>query len=1102
MDTIILSVFKTLLQKSRESETNQLILSTLKEITAWGGGGRRHHYSEHNENRKKETEQLLADPVKYWTSKIKNDEDVTDDEVDDAEDEGTDDEDVEEKETKRQIAPENMQEGLKKVATTHRSPIQREDAIKRLPDDFLIEQVKNPKQHTRVRLLAIEILIKAKSKSIDTFAQDDSLPTELKEAAIEGTQDKKILLKAAQDGYVKALYKLDLKDILKFPKETVEDAFKGGSWNRNINWKDKLKEATPAQRKEFATMYADEFSDNNFFEALAPYIKEIKDNKDLLLKVFTKMPHYNDYYHAIRADILFKLKDDKEFLKRFIFDSEKTDRDELTLLALALYGGKNKEFYTKLAQTKEFKDFEHTEQDFIMLQIDDQEVLKKIISNKDSGYVYFNEKVLEKIKDQKFLKALFVKQGKQYILEVVDDDDFKKKLYEEKNDYGYLRYIKDEEYLKKIYNKSIIDTKDRELKEKTADIRKAAMTNIKDIDFLQKVAKKDSSYEVRLAAIKNIDDPAILEALVLRESSKTAKMNMLNAIDNQDVLMAFRRKEKDTEIQGKIDSRLSKESILTLIQEGIRVNPYAVGKIKRETLKPIIIKSSGLVDEYRHLFLKDEKFLLEILKKYPDKAPDVVNHIKDQKTLLKLFKEGFAKDIGYEGIKNLTDPKLLRTYLIENGTQNVLDVFEKLNPSQDELLDIIKNTNSGKVKSEGTKLLLTDPDVLKKVLLKAPCNMDMFRNSWSQIKDDKDFLAKFVMIQTDLEIIEKVLPKISDNEDVMKELLGVALKNKSSYGWAGDKYIDELIKNTNDKEYIAKLILEQEDHHIIVQMAAKISDKIDVIEALIVKIFRGADDGDSYETNTFDKLFPYVKHDTKFLEKFVATQADPHIIDKIVPEVSDNKKLLRELLKNVGPLKGWKADELFAKLVNIIDDVNYVKSILFSLNEKRFKNVVDETLTRSPKEIENILLHTDSSDFQKIEYLVNTLKPDYAGDMQLFKKTNNNTVKQAIVIWIKPDLFTKDMVDEFIAGLQQTERPYEIHPDLKAKAYEWGTDSQQDALKGFVDESLWNQRHREAMDRPYTNPDRRGGVKHKPIEHDVEKNPNYQMFRLLVSLAR
>ena len=239
MNTIILSVFKTLLQKSRESETNQLILSTLKEITAWGGGGRRHHYSEHNENRKQENEQLLADPVKYWTSQIKEDVDEDDvDETDETETEEDDNDEVKEKETKRQIAPENMQEGLKKVATTHRSPIQREDAIKRLPDDFLIEQVKIPKQHTRVRLLAVKLLSRSKSKSIDTFAQDDSLPEELKEAAIEGTQDKKILIKAVQEGYINALRKLDLKDILEFPKETVENAFKGSSWwGRGINWK-------------------------------------------------------------------------------------------------------------------------------------------------------------------------------------------------------------------------------------------------------------------------------------------------------------------------------------------------------------------------------------------------------------------------------------------------------------------------------------------------------------------------------------------------------------------------------------------------------------------------------------------------------------------------------------------------------------------------------------------------------------------------------------------------------------------------------------------------------------------------------------------------
>jgi hypothetical protein len=307
--------------------------------------------------------------------------------------------------------------------------------------------------------------------------------------------------------------------------------------------------------------------------------------------------------------------------------------------------------------------------------------------------------------------------------------------------------------------------------------------------------------------------------------------------------------------------------------------------------------------------------------------------------------------------------------------------------------------------------------------------------------------------------------------------------------------------NTHDKEYLSKLIMEQTDTNIIQHMADKISDKPDVIEALIVKLFRGGDSRSDYR-NTFDDLFEYIKHDKKFLEKFVATQTDPHIIGKILPEVSDNKKLLKQLLKNIAPSNDWKADEVFADLVKLIEDVDYVKSILFSLNKQRFKKVVDETLTEAPKEIESILLHTDSSDFQKIEYLVNTLKPDYAGDMQLFKKTNNNTVKQAITIWIKPDLFTKDMVDEFIAGLQQTERPYEVHPDLKAKAYEWGTDSQQDALKGFVDESLWNQRHREAMDRPYTTPDRRGGVKHKAIEHDVEKNPNYQMFRLLVSLAR
>jgi len=113
-------------------------------------------------------------------------------------------------------------------------------------------------------------------------------------------------------------------------------------------------------------------------------------------------------------------------------------------------------------------------------------------------------------------------------------------------------------------------------------------------------------------------------------------------------------------------------------------------------------------------------------------------------------------------------------------------------------------------------------------------------------------------------------------------------------------------------------------------------------------------------------------------------------------------------------------------------------------------------------------------------------------------------VKSAVLLHISPESFTKDMMEDFVVGIKETELPYEVEPELIQKAYGLGSEVQQDLIKGFLDKEHWNERHRSTLDRPYLLPEKeqRGKKKIEPMDHTVEQNPNYQLYRLLVLLAK
>ena len=1047
---IVLNVLKTLLQQDEETkkskETTNLITGVLKTILGWGGRSYR-SYRYHSNNYGNPYAKII-DPIGYWDTRFKETK-KEDEEMEEYKKEDIKDEDASE-DNKRSIAPKEMQESLQKVATTHRSPIEREQALKRLDEPFLIEQVKNPKQHVRVKEYALRLLVDDKSKAIDDFAQDTSLSEDLRTKALQNTTNKKILKQAVKEGNTDVLFKLDLKDILDLPKEVVLKALTKDSrysWRNDDAFDTCFKKASPATRKEFMESYADKIDNDTAINIMTPFIKD----KKLLPKIYDKCKDLK------KATIIRDLKDDKVFLTKILKDSK--EDDSIRLYALNLLGGNDPKFYKKILSEIDNSDIQNA----CLFKIDDEKILKEWVAKKEFDPI---PEVYEKIKDQDFLKELYKTKKDKDILRGVEDSEYIKNLYTKTSDPGYLEYIDDDKFLKQIYQDNLKKVENRQDKENLAAKRHSALTNIKDQDFLQTVAKKDPSFEVRLQAVKLITDPKILEALILRESSKTVKSKMIDVIENQDVLMAYRRKEKDPDLYREIDNKLTPESIVTLLKEdelrGGLISTYVVEKVDKDILKPILKENYEYAEAYISMFYKDEKYLLEIIKAFPDMVSNLINHIKDQKVLTKLF-ESHVSDISGEGVDNLTDPKLLKMYLLKNGESNVLEAFQKLNPSQEDLLEIINTTISREVKAQGIKLL-SDVKIIKEYLLQHN-TPEVLKNAWDKVKDDKEFLVKLVSASKNPDIIKIILPKMKGNDAVLKKIIN----NIKDQGWSVNDLFDKAVSMISDKNYIKKILFGMDKHRL--KGLLEVLPLDDVKASILETDSKNFEDIDRVLDNLLDSGIDYL-------------------------EIFNKSK--NEVVKLVA--------SLYVSPENYTDEVReYINKSLFHLKGYRFNDLLDKM---SLGDIKSMLLTTDANNFEKIE---NTIRNDDAKGskgfdqkdlLEIYNKSTNDVVKSAVVLYLDPKSFTKEMVSDFTKGMSETQVPYKIDPLLKRKAYEWGSEAEQDALKGFVDKQFWNERHREAMDRPYLQPEksRRGTI--GPIEHDIEKNPNYQLYRLLVLIAK
>jgi hypothetical protein len=117
----------------------------------------------------------------------------------------------------------------------------------------------------------------------------------------------------------------------------------------------------------------------------------------------------------------------------------------------------------------------------------------------------------------------------------------------------------------------------------------------------------------------------------------------------------------------------------------------------------------------------------------------------------------------------------------------------------------------------------------------------------------------------------------------------------------------------------------------------------------------------------------------------------------------------------------------------------------------------------------------------------------------------SDTVKSAALIQMNSEDFPKvdpKVIDCFIDGMQQTDRPYEVDKKIIKIIYDNTTGEQQDRLAGYMDAKDLTERHRDALTRPYLTPKSGESKKWKPLKHTVEKHPIHQLFRLLVHLAR
>ena len=967
------------LEKVINRDVQNIIVSTLKSLVF----GYRYY-----DNRKKENETYLD----YWNREIKKDDD---DNIEDGEDTGG-----EEKKESRKIAPKDMQEQLKNIVLKSRSPIERERAIIKTDDAFLVEQIKNPKQMQRVRLYALNY---APPEAIDDIVKNMDDPI-INVEAIKKCKNKDIILKYTKDtGNYSELWKLDAKTILdNFPPNFKFEMLKGIGANRGYyrNSRDGDFRRFLSQLKDpkdiifvldkcfSAEDYEGEKGYNSpsgfILPEMIPLLKKLKDKKVCKDIISTK----NIKYAKLQAFIVLFLKDDKSFIKGILDVGQDIDQDvkKLILEILDDQSVYKEEVVKKIKKDKSKKqgdddDYDYDNVDgynffdlvpFCLLHIKDEKFVKDVITK----FSLSLPTVVKTIHDEDFLKKYFSKTEDPTALTNVTDDAYLKEQYTKDKD--LLKYIKDEKFLKKTYEDLLENTPDtsRHYERDSWGMRRAdSLDNIKDQDFLIKVAKNDPSYVTRKNAIKHIKDVATVEKFLLRETSKNGKREILEVIDNQDILMRFIKKQKDPEIRGWAYNKLDADSIAKLVSEKIDVPQIEVDKMDMGDLEKLIEKDDEIADRYITLVSKDEDFILKMLKKRPSLAKQVVNEISSEKVLKKLLIDENALH-AFDSYEKITDHALLEYILLNKNNMyvnDISDMFMQLNPSQEFLKKLIENAQDNVAKEA----------------------------------------ANFI---TD---------------------------------------VDFMIDVINSTEVTYSTLIE----------------------------------------HMYKKVWPHIKGNLEKIKKLTKTK-NLFVIEKILPSLANQDDALAQVVKSLRN-GGYQSDNLVVKAISLLSDKKQIVKMLPNLSMHQLEDI-DPTVVR------DWLYTSKDVDFKKAYSLIHS-GGKKINPLELYNVAKSDNVKSAAIIQVKkndfPESITKDIVNHFISGVQNTDRPYEISKDVIKLIYDVATDQQQDILAGYLDAKHLNERHRDALQRTYLTP-KKGKETITPLEHGVEKVPIQQLFRLLVHLAR
>lgn len=1011
------------------------------------------------------------EPIEQWEEDLK--EELYEEEVEEDEDE--DDERSEEVEVggkQRKVAPENLQEGLKNKVLKNRSPTEREKAIKLLPDDFIEEQVRNKKQMKRVREYGLRLL-EHNTALVDDMASNADYDV-LKRQAMGFTKNKDILLQDFKNGNSNALWKLDEDTVIKnLPSNTKDLPISNysSSFNDFVNKIKKPKNANFLVKK----LTKDGHEINNL--ELIQKVEDLKTLKD----IFPKITDENS-----QAYIILKHKDDKTFVRKAL--NNKENSYEINNLVLNI-----------LNDQKTFKDHvtksnEWGSPDYALTKIEDEEFIKKYLIKTAEDSTPPN-KVLEKIKDEKFLKQYYQKSKNDAALTNITDKEFIRETFDKTQDLRVIKHIKDEAFLKDYYQEYLPEKGARKSERDTlANHRESVLPGISDQEFIQKVAKKDPHYEVRMKALKYITDTEALTKILTKEKSKTALLQMLDNVTDQDALMEIiKKKQSDTDgdIRSIAYDRLVPDSTLKMLKDGF--NPPA-GKVKEvddKTIRDLLLEKESIAEEYYQNYSKDNDFTLDLLEAHPRLAENLVNNISDEKSLKKLLMNNDDALVAFQSYGKVTDPELLE-YLLMNKTSiysyyggGGTDLLTQLNPDDAFIQNLVQNAASENVKKEALTFI-KDTDLLFEIMLENKSyalGYDIFRQIWKDIKEDKAKVEKMAKQIKNDKIIRGIIPAIKKDDKLLKE----ASKNTDD-----DELKLRIISLMKDKKYILEIIPTVNTYRL-----KGVDGKL-IYESLLTN--------KDLKYRTANELIRHLKHrdyEFTFLDLYKNAVSDNVRGLAVLKAHDDDDPIPENLIEDDLLVRVSKNDDVYGSdkvtLMTSMKDKDKVIEIIPSLDSRYFDDIKDQDL------ISRALMENPTVNYKQAENLINYLVNEDKGvaPIELYEKAASEDVKHHGIIKLTPDEVEKGMVDDFMAGLRKTDRPYEVSKELIKKVYDMADDDQQDSLQGFLDMKHLLPRHKEAIEKPYKSPKK--SEHSKPFvrfQHSVEKNPINQVFRLLVHLAR